>query len=562
MKVRFLPCDRELECSEGMTILQAAQKLGLEVDAPCGGHGKCGKCLVKVENRTIQSRPKGDDMENHAIQNRQEGDAPASALESCGESKQKPASVRGSQEESGWEADEQEVLACQTLLQDGMVINVEKNRDLSVVLSSGAKTGAKSEGRMNPLIYAPYHAAIDIGTTTLACQILDGKTGEVLSSGGALNPQQAFGADVVSRIQAALNGAMDELTSLIRAALFELLSRTAGQAGVSPNDIGIIGIVGNPCMQQLFEGILPDNLARPPFSVKLDQAKILPAGEIFPELPNAVVLSIPDIFGYIGGDTMGCVLSSDIYEAEEPVLLVDIGTNGEMVLGSQKRLVACATAAGPALEGAGITFGMRGSEGAIDHVTVEDGRISCHVIGQPSEPAASGICGSGLIDAVALLWTQGIINRRGRLPAAADCPAFAQYLGEKNGERIFYLTDSIYLTQEDIRQVQMAKGAIAAGIELMARELQIEIRDIQKVYLAGAFGSFIRKESACAIGLLPQELAGRVDVIGNAAIEGCRRMVCDQNAFRLTETLSRKIQALDLASVPGFARSYAKHMGF
>ncbi|MCD8104557.1 MAG: ASKHA domain-containing protein [Lachnospiraceae bacterium] len=561
MKVCFFPGGRELECSEGTTILQAVRELGLEVDAPCGGHGKCGKCLIKV----------GQDVESRDMQNRPKGDAPA-----C---------VRDSRWKSGQDADWREVLACQTLLRDGMVINVEKIREPSVVLSAGAKTGAKAEVRMNPLVSAPYHAAIDIGTTTLACQILDGRTGEALSSGGALNPQQAFGADVVSRIQAAQNGAMDELTSLIRGALSDLLLQVAGQAGVSLCELGVIGIVGNPCMQQFFEGILPDNLARPPFSVKLDQAKILPAGEFFPELPNAVVLSVPDIFGYIGGDTMGCVLASGIDEADEPVLLVDIGTNGEMVLGSRNRLVACATAAGPALEGAGITCGMRGSAGAIDHVTMEDGEISCHVIGQPSSnpaigqpsefeektiqpadgkmsPAASGICGSGLIDAAALLWTQGIVNRRGRLPAAAECPAFAQYLEEKNGERIFRLTDTVYLTQEDIRQVQMAKGAIAAGIELMAKELQIEIRDIQKVYLAGAFGSFIRKESACVIGLLPQELAGRVDVIGNAAIEGCRRMVCDQDAFYLTEALSRKIQALDLASVPGFARSYAKHMGF
>ncbi|MCC8045760.1 MAG: ASKHA domain-containing protein [Clostridiales bacterium] len=563
MKARFYPGGRDYIFYENTTILQAAQELGLETDAPCGGHGKCGKCLVKVANLSMQNL----------------------------------AGFPGSQQKSGLEAEEQEVLACQTLLRDGMIIHLEKDResDSMVVLSDGAK----AEVTMNPIARAPYHAAIDIGTTTLACQILDGGTGVVIASGGALNPQQTFGADVVSRIQAAMNGDLPALTRLIRNALYELLSQSASQAGVSLHDIGLIGIVGNPCMQQLFEGISPDNLARPPFSVKLNQARVLPAGDFFPELPGARILSIPDIFGYVGADTMGCILSTDMDQAERPTLLVDIGTNGEMVLGSRGRLVACATAAGPALEGAGITFGMRGSAGAIDHVTMKDGRISCHVIGQVSEPdhesiwpvsgedsaqvrgqlseadderilqtrdenfsAASGICGSGLIDAVALLRTQGIINRRGRLPAAVDCPAFAQYLGEKDGERIFCLTDTIYLTQEDIRQVQMAKGAIAAGIELMAKELQIEVREIEKVYLAGAFGSFIRQESACAIGLLPKELAGRIQVIGNAALEGCRRMVCDQKYFYHSETLSRQIPALDLASIPGFARSYAKHMGF
>ena len=241
---------------------------------------------------------------------------------------------------------------------------------------------------------------------------------------------------------------------------------------------------------------------------------------------------------------MGCVLSTELYKKEEITLMVDIGTNGEMVLGNKYRMIACSTAAGPALEGANIRFGMRGTNGAIDHVWLENGEVRCSVIGGGE---AIGICGSGLIDAVAVGLEMGLLNKRGRI---------------QNKDHIFHLTEDVHLTQDDILQVQLAKGAIYTGIQLMAKQLGLEVGDIQKVQLAGAFGSFLNPQSACRIGLLPEELLDRIEAVGNAAGSGAKMLACDKELLPLTEKLTRKIEFLELASLPEFSRTFAKAMNF
>lgn len=241
---------------------------------------------------------------------------------------------------------------------------------------------------------------------------------------------------------------------------------------------------------------------------------------------------------------MGCVLATEIYKKEPITLMVDIGTNGEMVLGNKHRMIACSTAAGPALEGANIQFGMRGTEGAIDHVWLENGEVRCSVIGGGK---ALGICGSGLIDAIAVGLEMGLLNKRGRI---------------QNEEHILRLTEDIYLTQDDIRQVQLAKGAIYAGIFLMAKQLGLEVKDIEKVQLAGAFGSFLNPKSACRMGLLPEELLEKIEAVGNAAGSGAKMLACDDSLLPLTEKLTQTIEFLELASLPEFSRTFAKSMNF
>ena len=219
-----------------------------------------------------------------------------------------------------------------------------------------------------------------------------------------------------------------------------------------------------------------------------------------------------------------------------------------MALGNRERIIACSTAAGPALEGARIRFGMRGAPGAIDHVWLENGSIRCSVIGNRK---AQGICGSGLIDAVAVLLEAGLINKRGRI----------QDKHEVDGQRVVYLTEDVFLTQDDIREVQLAKGAIAAGISLMAENLDIHLDQIESVLLAGAFGSFLRPESACRIGLLPSELLSKINAVGNAAGSGAKMMACDGTMFSLTQKLVQKIEFIELAELPGFQKAFGKHMG-
>ncbi len=479
--VTVLPENKVFQIIAGENLLELLRRENLAPHAPCGGKGTCGKCKVLVNGV--------------------------------------------------------EQLACQTVADRDITVQLPEAAETRI-LSGGVDTHLAADGDI-----LGHLIAIDLGTTTMVCYLLDSR-GRELATASVLNPQGTYGADVISRIQAALGGKQPELCSCVRDGLAKLIGEVCEKAQVSPDTIQRIALVGNPCMQQLLLNISPENLAKVPFAPVLTELKTIPAGDIFPVCPNAEFLIVPDISGYVGADTLGCVLSTQMYEKETVTLMVDIGTNGEMVLGNQHRMIACSTAAGPALEGANIRFGMRGSVGAIDHVTWENGQPKVHVIG---ETKAKGICGSGLIDAVARMLEHGIINYRGRI---------------QTPDRTFYLTEDIYLTQDDIRQVQLAKGAIAAGIGLMAKQLGISIEEVDEVLLAGAFGSYIDPKSACTIGLLPAVLRPKIRAVGNAAGSGAKLLACSKQQQALADKLCKEIEFLELASLPEFQRTFGKQTNF
>ena len=481
-RVTVLPENRILSASPGTNLFELLRQHGRAPDAPCGGSGTCGKCTVLVDG--------------------------------------------------------QAVLSCKTEITQDMTVTVPQKQDLNIL-----QTGIPSCSGFAPV--KPGHLlAFDIGTTSVVCCLLDGTTGMELATVGAANPQQVYGADVISRIRSALSGKMDELTGSIRNCMVELTGAVCEKAGIDPKNISVVSVVGNPAMQQLFLGIRPDNLATVPYTPVLTEATAEPCVDRLPLCPDALLLTVPDIGGFVGADTLSCVLATQLHQQEEITLMVDIGTNGELVLGNRSRIIACSTAAGPALEGANIQFGMRACAGAIDHVWLEKGTIRCSVIGSE---AARGICGSGLIDAVAVSLELGLLNKRGRI---------------QNEDRIIRLTDSIYLSQEDIRQVQLAKGAIHAGILLMAKQLGISLSQIGQVLLAGAFGSHIKPESACRMGLLPPELSGRITAVGNAALTGAEMLAKDAHLLEASQTLTQTIEFLELASLADFPKTFAKSMGF
>ena len=473
--------NKRLSVAAGTNLLDALRENGIYPDAPCGGKGTCGKCTMLVD---------------------------------C-----------------------TDVLACRTVV----------DRDMTVVLPPAEirilQKNFCTEQGVDPLQGRPL-LAFDIGTTSVVCVLLDGKTGKELAQSSMLNPQVAYGADVINRIQQAVQGKLAQLTQLIRRAMTDLTQTVCEDAGISPQEVGVVSVVGNPAMQQLFLGICPENLSEIPFAPALTEATTVSCKEILPICPEAQLLTVPDIAGFIGADTIGCLLATNLYEDSALTLLVDIGTNGEMVLGNKDRMIACATAAGPALEGANIRFGMRAAEGAIDHVWTENGKILCSVIGGG---AAKGICGSGLVDAVAVGLQLGLINKRGRI---------------LTDDHILPLTEAVSLTQEDIRQVQLAKGAICAGITLLAKQLGIEIEAIQKVKLAGAFGSFVNPENACRIGLLPEALLKKIEVIGNAALSGAKMLARDPALLPFTQELTERTESLELASLSLFPKTFAKAMLF
>lgn len=430
--------------------------------------------------------------------------------------------------------DGEEKLACAVTVDRDMTVTLPETFDQKILTQSPEISAPGTEGHV---------LAMDIGTTTLVCSLLDGG-GRELAVAACPNPQAAYGADVVTRIREALGGKTEELARLVREALEGLALRCCREAGVFPEQVTRVSPVGNTCMRQLLLGMPPENLGKLPYSRAVTEAKRISCASFFPAFSEAELVLPPDIGPFVGTDTLGCILSSRLYEEEELTLLVDIGTNGELVLGNRERLVCCATAAGPALEGAGIRFGMTAAEGAIDRVWAEDGVLRCHVIG---EGPARGICGSGLIDAVAACLSLGLLDKRGRI---------------LNEEKQIHLTEDIFLTQEDIRQVQLAKGAIHAGVMILAEKLGAELSDIRQVYLAGGFGSFLDPDAACRMGLLPEALRGRIVAIGNAALGGAKLLGLDSMALSLGTYLAEKTGYLELGTDPAFPGAFARTMGF
>lgn len=466
--VTFQPHDRRVTVDAGTTLLQAQIAAGLRPDAPCGGKGTCGKCRVTLEGR--------------------------------------------------------EVLACQTPVDRDMVVFTAREEGVRI-LTAGQAVQAKPDGADE------YALAFDIGTTTVVAYLLDGHSGALLAQGSCMNPQSQYGADVISRIQYALEGDGKALSGCIRAAMEQLAAEVAAKAGITVEKITASAIVGNTAMHHLLLGIDPSPLVTPPY---------MPAVREAMERDSARIL--PNIAGFVGGDTVGCMVATRFDQLEELTLLIDIGTNGEMVLGNRERRIACSTAAGPAFEGARISCGMRGADGAVDHVFLENGAVAYHVIGE-GEPV--GLCGSGLLDLVAVLLDAEILDESGYLE-----------------DREYRLCRNVVLTQKDIREVQLAKAAIRAGIELLAQKLGVRVEEIRKVYLAGAFGSYLNPASACRIGMIPPVLLDRIEAIGNAAGEGAKLCALSREDFAYSQKLAKETEFLELASLPQFQDCYVDALEF
>ncbi|MCI7639575.1 MAG: ASKHA domain-containing protein [Clostridiales bacterium] len=481
MKLIILDQNRVIEVPAGTNLLEALRENGLHPDAPCGGRGKCGKCKVM--------------------------------------------------------ADGAEKLACQTVVDRDMMLSLP-HQDSARILTDAQTADVTPDGANR------YCIAFDLGTTTVVAYLMDGTTGKLLSKTSCMNPQAQFGADVISRIEYAMEGHAKELSGCIREALSELTQTAAKQAGISPADITAASIVGNTAMHHLLLEIDPKPLTVPPYMPNVSEGLTLSPAGLLPISPDGTVRILPNIAGFVGADTVGCLLATRLDTLDDLTLMIDIGTNGEMVLGNKNRRIACSTAAGPAFEGAKIECGMRGAPGAVDHVTVENGKLRFHVIG---EGEAVGLCGSGLLDLIAALLETGEISESGRMESGKTY--------QLEGTRV-------YLTQKDVREVQLAKAAIRAGIELMCKRMGVRVEDIRQVLLAGAFGNYLDPNSACTIGMIPPALRERIVPIGNAAGEGAKMAVLSAEEYACSKRLARETEFLELASMPEFNDCYVDCLCF
>lgn len=479
-KITVLPHGQVLTANEGENLLRILQKNALAPDAPCGGNGKCGKCTVYIKGK--------------------------------------------------------KVLACQTVVHQDITVRIPEKNELQI-LTHGASVKIQPDGRDR------YVLAYDIGTTTVVCYLLDGISGQELARESTLNPQTAYGADVISRIEYVMRNKTSELQDCIAHTLSELAAIVSARAGISPTEISLACIVGNTAMHHLFLGIDPAPLTVPPYMPNVSNAMEIPATPLLSIHPEGRLRILPNIAGFVGADTVSCMVATHFDQLDELTLMIDIGTNGEMVLGDKHRRIACSTAAGPAFEGAKISCGMRGVTGAVDHVSVKDGKLCFHTIG---DAVPKGICGSGLLDLTAALLNTGFLNDAGLMQS----PAYQ--LG----------TSSVTLTQKDISEVQFAKSAIRSGIELLAKRMQVSVGAIHKVYLAGAFGNYLNSASACRIGMIPPILLDRIEPIGNAAGEGAKLCALNRREFAYSQMLAAKTEFLELASCPEFQDCYIDHLMF
>ncbi|MGH7313183.1 MAG: ASKHA domain-containing protein, partial [Candidatus Rokuibacteriota bacterium] len=414
--------------------------------------------------------------------------------------------------------------------------------------------------------------AIDIGTTTVVTTLLELESGEQLASVSSLNPQSVFGGDLMSRIAfAQFNpGNLKKLTTRIVGLLNQHVAEVCREAGVLPKWIYKVVVVGNTCMHHLLLGIDPSWVGLAPYAPVMRHPFVLPARDLFLKVaPEARVCLLPLVAGFVGADAVAVAMATRIDVGHSLRLAVDIGTNGEVIMGSRQRLWACSAPAGPAFEGAQIRHGMRGAQGAIDRLVVEDD-LRVHTIG---ETPPLGICGSGLIDLLAGLLQAGVIDPSGLIRVEdreALPPRLRERVTMRGEERLVVVLRAgeadapreIVLTQEDVRQVQLAKGAIASGVAMLLHVAGVAVGEVDELMLAGGFGNYVSIPSAIRIGLIPPLPLTRVRYVGNAAALGAQLALLSEAERRRADEVARRIEHVSLAAHPDFEQIFVDAMNF
>lgn len=440
-------------------------------------------------------------------------------------------------------------LACQTRAKDGMKVVVlgEKN---AVIAETGTALVKRS---YPPDAKEGCFAACDIGTTTVVCHLL-APDGTKLATASAYNSQRGSGADVGSRIHAPLPLMHGQITGQIQEMLLGLLQK----AGIR-EPIKRLAVSGNTVMCHLFAGIPAESIGTAPFTPREYFGKEYEGNALGLSICEQVYI-LPAVSGYVGGDITADLLSVMPECGGEETLLLDIGTNGELVLGNADGFLCLAAAAGPAFEGAEITMGMSAQEGAVSHVYLDQRRLRVQTVGNQK---ATGICGSGLLDALSVFLQMGIVDKTGKIADASSVSvAYRKYIGTHEGQSCIRLTPDVFVTQEDIRKLQLAKAAIAAGFEILMKEKNIKESKIRRVILAGGFGTCLSPKSAADTGLFPKSLLKYVKAAGNAAGEGAAAAAVSRQARTEAGRISRSMRYIELSLHPDFPKAYVENMDF
>ena len=527
----------EIQVVPGVSLLDAVRSAGLALDSECGGRGTCGECRVRFLEGTPQPT-----VEDAAL-------IPQNDLD------------------DGWR------LACQTFLSADCRIAIPRRvahaRRAKIRVITEAAAPPTAGGR--PTL-SGYGIAVDVGTTTVACYLMDLARARQLGVASFANPQSAFGPDVISRITYAHRGPAElrELQRRLVSLLEKNFASLCKGAGIAADSVSRVTAVGNMTMMHLLRGVDPWPLGVAPYEPVFLELPPFPARELgFKRFAAAEMHILPGVGGHVGSDVVAGVMGLDLTRRPGVSLFMDLGTNGEVVLCSKKVMAGASCAAGPAFEGVHIHSGMSAFPGAIERVDEEDGRLQLDVIGGSD---ALGLCGSGLVDAVALLLRRGLLLPSGRLVAPQQVPhdvpddlrrrvedddAGRRFLLSRNGA-----TEDVVVTQRDIREVQLAKAPVRATIDLLLAGAHLEPEAIDDVFVAGGFGSSVRSESLLALGVVPEEVRGRIHPVGNTAGFGAKLALVYPERLKETHRLARQIRHVELVLREDFRQAFAAHIPF
>lgn len=542
----------QVDLIKGETLLEAIRREKIILEAPCNGKGYCGKCKVKIHSGNVSSN---DEL------------APTEGTKNI-------------------------YLACYTKGEGKVVFSFPGEEAITVLtkghlpsfeLNPNIKKAYDPDENITTVFYGNeiigkesgdtekclYGLSVDIGTTTVVASLIDLREGKEIANASLLNPQKEFGLDVLSRINYVNDSdhGLKQLQKAIIDCLNNLISRLEIKTGISKAYCYEMVIAANTIMLHLLLGVDPTPIGKAPYEPVFIAAKEMLAEEMNIKIaPSGKLYTLPSVSGYVGADIVAGILVAELQKTDEKILFIDIGTNGEIVFSDGGKMVSCSCAAGPALEGMNISCGMRGAVGAIEKITIgDDGVVSCQVIG---ESKAKGICGSGVLSIIAQLNKAGYIHKTGRLKKPSELSFEHQKnIVEKDGKRAFLVCDNgldtpIYFSQNDIRQVQLAKGAILSGFVTLLEEKNIEMTDLDKVVIAGQFGFHLPVESLVGSGLLPSGIEDKVFYIGNASKNGAILCLLSKEKRQLLNSISQQVEYIELSFLEGYEDRYIKCLSF
>lgn len=538
-EITFQPLGITVNVPKNTTVLEAAVLNNLPLESLCNRTGTCGKCLVKASG--LLSKPLPQEQ------------------------------VRlGTKLSGGWR------MACQAkimgkaeviLSENHLFQTVEGGRARKYVFDPVIKKLFAASGEYVLPARQLYGVAVDIGTTSMVAALIDlNSGGNEIATAACLNPQTQFGGDVITRITFAHQSGENtlKLKEAVLSGINRLIALMCTDKKIPAEEICHITVAGNTTMLHLLVGLDPISLAVAPYTPVFVDYQEWKASKLgISTAPNAVVSLLPSLSAFVGVDILAGMVAIDFHKSVVPALFIDIGTNGEIAANVNGKLVATSSAAGPALEGMNIHCGCRAETGAISGIRIgEDGEFNIETIGSAE---IRGLCGSGLVELVTELVKAGVILSSGRYAQPADLPDFlASRLIDYEGQPAFLVdADSMtVLTQKDVRQVQLAKAAIAAAIEILFRRLEIELSTVKKIYIAGAFGYHLKPEALRTIGLLPPGLDAEIEFVGNTAKEGARLCLVSRTALEEIQTLQKTLVPLELSYAPDFMDNYVGQMDF